>query len=102
MAFIFTDTGRGNGGMKTPEFECPKCGHEMYVEITGTGDHVYNHVTECGDCYEELVDFVFSEFIKDGFSMNSSFIRQALKYIDQFLHKKCDEMNEEDEDEEDV
>lgn len=49
--------------------------------------HIYDHVTSCKACYDGAVDYIFSEFAKDGVAVAVSGIRQTLRYFDQYFIK---------------
>lgn len=75
-----------------PSFNCPKCDHEIFILIEQ--DHIYDHVMECPECFDRMTDHVFSRFVQLGVAMNTSFVRQAVKYIDEFMHIKLAEGGE--------
>jgi hypothetical protein len=62
----------------------------MAVDATIDMFHVYDHVSTCPGCSNEAIDYIFSEFAKDGVATNVSGIRQALRYFDQYLVKKVE------------
>lgn len=71
--------------------ECPHCQEVIQIDVV---QHLFDHVMYCNVCYTQLVDYIFSEFVKDGFAMNSSFIRQSIKYMLQFMDKKFEELGD--------
>lgn len=80
-------------------FECPNCTHILDVNMKTVYelmDHVYDHVLDCPECFNEAVDKIFSNFVLDGFAPNSSAIRQCLKYFDMFLVNKWEVLRDED------
>lgn len=85
---------------KKIEFECPECQHPLTVEINyGEVDdelpeHIYDHIMRCDTCFDQAADYVFTQFVKDGFAPNSSFLRQALKYFDRFCIERHDEFED--------
>lgn len=79
-----------------PSFHCPNCDLEMFMDIQ-TGEHVYDHVMTCSNCFDRMTNHVFNRFIQLGVGMNTSFIRQAVKYMDEFFHIKMQEDGEVDE-----
>lgn len=77
------------------DIPCPTCG--TIIEVHVETEHVFDHVMECQGCYDAAVDYIFSQFVQDGFAMNSSFIRQTFKYLIEHLHEKLDELENEEE-----
>jgi hypothetical protein len=63
-------------------------------------DHTYDHIMGCETCFDQAADYIFTQFVKDGFAPNSSFLRQALKYFDRFCISKHDKLENEEEGEE--
>lgn len=75
---------------KEIKFNCPSCNHEMSMELqvvaTEMPIHVYEHVMECKEHYERAIDFIFTEFAKDGVAVSVSGIKQVLNYFNAFLY----------------
>jgi hypothetical protein len=88
MGFITIDSGRGKMMSKEITFNCPSCNHEMSMELQVVGielpEHVYDHIMTCTEHFDRTVDYIFSEFAKDGVAISVSGIRQMLKYLDEF------------------
>lgn len=80
--------------LKLPSFECPSCQHEIFFDIQIEQEHIYDHIMSCENCFARMTDHVFTRFVGLGVAMNGSFIRQAMKYVDEFMHIKMKEEGE--------
>jgi hypothetical protein len=83
------------------QFECPNCTHILAINaetLNKIMNHMYDHVMDCEVCFNEAIDMIFSNFLKDGFAPNSSAIRQCLKYFDKHLLEKMEDKHLENKD----
>lgn len=105
MGFTITGSERGKGKMAQHEqwftFKCKGCGHETPVLATTYVDTAFDHIMECDEHFDEAVDYIFSEFCKDGVVTSVSGLQQVLRYLDEFI-ALMDAEGEEDEEGESI
>ena len=74
------------------EIKCFNCGEINVVYGLDPFEEAYIVTLDTEETFNESVDYIFGELVKDGFAPNSSAIRQVLRYFSQFVEKKAEEM----------